>query len=79
MFAVRRNNEFLFLVRPAGADRMHTKLIVNGIVENQSQEVALPPESEGFIRSFGVPVVAPSGQGGHSWALRFLRFAGLCR
>ena len=40
---------------------------------------ALPPVSKQFIRSFGIPVVAPSGQGSHSWALRFLRLAGLSR
>ena len=40
---------------------------------------ALPPESEQFIRSFGLPVAAPSGQCGDSWALRFLRLAGLSR
>jgi hypothetical protein len=36
MLAVRGNNDFFFLVRPASTDRMHTKRIMNGIVKNQS-------------------------------------------
>jgi len=40
---------------------------------------ALPPESEGFLRSLGVPLAAPRGRRGGSWALRFLGLAGLCR
>lgn len=40
---------------------------------------ALPPESEGFLRSLGVSMAAPRGRRGGTWALRFLRLAGLCR
>jgi ABC-type transporter Mla MlaB component len=39
---------------------------------------ALPPESEGFLRSLGVSVAAPCGLRGDSWALRLLRLGGLC-
>jgi hypothetical protein len=38
---------------------------------------ALPPESEGFVRSLGVPLVAPREPYGGSWALRLLRLGGL--
>ena len=39
---------------------------------------ALPPESEEFLRSLGVPMAAPRGRCSSSWALRLLRLAGLC-
>ena len=39
---------------------------------------ALPPESEGFLRSLGVPVAAPRGPHGSSWALWLLRLGNLC-
>lgn len=40
---------------------------------------ALPPESEGFLRSLGVPMAAPRGRRGGTRAFRFSRLAGLCR
>jgi ABC-type transporter Mla MlaB component len=39
---------------------------------------ALPPESEAFLRSLGVPTAAPRGRRGSTWALRLLRLGGLC-
>ena len=39
---------------------------------------ALPPESEAFLRSLGVPMAAPRGLRGNSWALRIWRLGGLC-
>lgn len=39
---------------------------------------ALPPESEGFLRSLGVPAAAPRGLRGSSWALRLLGLGNLC-
>ena len=38
---------------------------------------ALPPESEEFLRSLGVPVAAPHGGRGSTWAWRLLRLARL--
>jgi hypothetical protein len=37
---------------------------------------ALPPESEEFLRTFGIPA-APGGRRPGAWALRLLRFVGL--
>jgi ABC-type transporter Mla MlaB component len=39
---------------------------------------ALPPESEELLRSLGVPMTAPRGLRGSSWALRISRLGGLC-
>ena len=39
MLAVRGKNDLLILVRPVRADGMQSKLIVNGIVEDQPQIV----------------------------------------
>ena len=38
---------------------------------------ALAPESSAIFRRSGVPMVAPRGRQGSSWAFRFLRLAGL--
>lgn len=41
---------------------------------------ALPPQSEDFLRSLGVPVAAPRGpRVKKTWTLPFLRLAGLLR
>jgi len=40
---------------------------------------ALPPQSEEFLRSLGVAVAAPHVPQGKTWALPFLRLAGLSR
>jgi len=42
-----------------------------------SLTAALPPESSGFLWSSAVPMAAPRGRHGSSWAFRFLRLAGL--
>jgi ABC-type transporter Mla MlaB component len=41
--------------------------------------VALPPKSEEFLRSLGLPAAAPNGRSVGVRALRFLRLAGLDR
>lgn len=38
---------------------------------------ALPPESEEFLRSLGVPMAAPRGRRGSAWVWRMLRVARL--
>jgi len=40
---------------------------------------ALPPKSEGFLRSLGLPVAAPNGRRNRPRALWLLRFAGFDR